>query len=146
MTHALIKNWMITDLITVHVDTTLPDAHKLMKDNKIRRLPVVNDANELIGIVTRGDVRGASPSPATSLNVWELNYLLAKLTVGEFMTRDVLTISPETTITEAAEIMMNKKVSGLPVVNGNNTLVGIITESDLFRIMVSMLQREAAAV
>ena len=136
MTQAQIKDWMVTDIITVHLDTTLPDAHKLMKDNNIRRLPVVNDANELIGIVTRGDVRGASPSPATSLNVWELNYLLAKLTVSEFMTRHVATVSPETTIVEAAELMMHKKVSGLPVVNEGNTLVGIITESDIFRLVV----------
>lgn len=146
MTQAQIKDWMITDIITVHLDTTLPDAHKLMKDHKIRRLPVVNDAKELIGIVTRGDVRGASPSPATSLNVWELNYLLAKLTVSEFMTRNVITVSPTTTIIEAAEIMMTKKVSGLPVVDEHNVLVGIITESDLFRVMVKMLQTEPAAV
>lgn len=143
MTQAQIKDWMITDVVTIHIDATLPDAHKLMKDHKIRRLPVVNDAKQLIGIVTRGDVRGASPSPATSLNVWELNYLLAKLHVSEFMTRNVLTVHPDTTIVDTAKLMMEKKVSGLPVVDNKNELVGIITESDLFRVMVAML--EAAA-
>ncbi|MCB0034933.1 MAG: CBS domain-containing protein, partial [Anaerolineales bacterium] len=113
------------------------------KDHKIRRLPVVNDANQLIGIVTRGDVRGASPSPATSLNVWELNYLLAKLHVSEFMTRNVLTVHPDTTIVDTAKLMMEKKVSGLPVVDNKNELVGIITESDLFRVMVTMLETES---
>ncbi len=143
MTQAQIKDWMITDVVTIHIDATLPDAHKLMKDHKIRRLPVVNDAKQLVGIVTRGDVRGASPSPATSLNVWELNYLLAKLHVSEFMTRNVLTVHPDTTIVDTAKLMMEKKVSGLPVVDNKNELVGIITESDLFRVMVAML--EAAA-
>lgn len=143
MTQAQIKDWMITDVVTIHIDATLPDAHKLMKDHKIRRLPVVNDANQLIGIVTRGDVRGASPSPATSLNVWELNYLLAKLHVSEFMTRNVLTVHPDTTIVDTAKLMMEKKVSGLPVVDNKNELVGIITESDLFRVMVTMLETES---
>lgn len=143
MTQTQIKDWMVTDVVTVHIDTALPDAHKLMKDHNIRRLPVVNDSKQLVGIVTRGDVRGASPSPATSLNVWELNYLLAKLKVSEFMTRNVLTVHPETTIVETAKLMMDKKVSGLPVVDKKNELVGIITESDLFRVMVSIL--EAAA-
>lgn len=146
MTKIQIKDWMVTDVITVHLDTTLPDAHKIMKEHNVRRLPVVNDANQLIGIVTKGDIRGASPSPATSLNVWELNYLLAKLKVSEFMTRYVIAVHPETSIQAAAKLMMEKKVSGLPVVDEQNELVGIITESDLFRVMVSMLETTAVPV
>lgn len=131
----LVREWMSTDVITVSPDTTLPEAHQLMMDEEIRRLPVVKN-DRLVGIVTLGDIRGAEPSPATSLSIWELNYLLSKLTVNKIMTADPITISPEATIGEAARTMLENRVSGLPVVNENGKLVGIITESDIFSMVV----------
>jgi acetoin utilization protein AcuB len=95
---------------------------------------VKND--RLVGIVTLGDVRGAEPSGATSLSIWEVNYLLSKLKIEEIMSRNLLTISSNATIGQAAELMLEQKVSGLPVVDEKKQLVGIITESDIFRMVV----------
>lgn len=81
MKKELVRNWMTQDVITVKPETSLPEAHQIMMDEEIRRLPVVDDENNLVGIVTLGDVRGAQPSPATSLSIWELNYLLSSLSV-----------------------------------------------------------------
>ena len=106
-----------------------------MKDHGIRRLPVVAH-DQVVGIVTLGDVREASPSDASTLSIWELNYLWAQLKVEQVMTRQVLTIAPEALILDAAQIMLDKKVSGLPVVDAQGHLVGIITESDIFRMLV----------
>ena len=136
MKHELVKDWMTANVITVTPDTTLPDAHQLMKQHNIRRLPVLDDKGRLVGVITRGDVRGAEQSEATTLSIWEVNYLLAKLTVGKIMTSDPLIVSPEATIEEAAKIMLDNKVSGLPVVDETSKEVGIITESDIFRMVV----------
>ena len=135
MKKELVKDWMTRAVVTVTLDVTLPEAHRLMEDKKIRRLPVL-EKGQVVGIVTRGDVRGAEPSGATSLSIWEVNYLLAKLKVGELMTRHPATISAEETIGEAARLMLEKKISGLPVVDNEQRLVGIITESDIFRLVV----------
>ncbi|HET9495853.1 MAG TPA: CBS domain-containing protein, partial [Chloroflexia bacterium] len=107
----------------------------MMMQKSIRRLPVV-DHGRLVGIVTLGDLREARPSPATSLSIYELNYLLAKLTVGQVMTHNPLTVSPHTPIPTAARIMLEHKVSGLPVVDEDKRPVGIITESDIFRMLI----------
>jgi CBS domain-containing protein len=136
MKHELVKDWMTAGVITVTPDTTLPDAHQLMDKHNIRRLPVLDSKDRLVGVVTRGDVRGAEPSGATTLSIWEINYLLAKLTVERIMTRNPLTVSPETTIEDAAKIMLENKVSGLPVVDESGKEVGVITESDIFRMVV----------
>jgi len=136
MNEELVKDWMTSDVITIDPSVTLPKAHRIMTTRKIRRLPVVNKAGKLVGIVTLGDIRGAEPSQATTLSIWELNYLLTKLQVKRFMTPDPLTISPTATIGEAARIMLDNKISGLPVVDETGTVVGIITESDIFRMVV----------
>jgi acetoin utilization protein AcuB len=138
----LVKDWMTRDVVTVAPDTTLPEAHRLMTDNQIRRLPVMDDGR-LVGIVTRGDVRGAEASAATSLSVWELHYLIARINIDEIMTPDPVIISQDATIGEAAQVMLDNKVSGLPVVNGEGKLVGIITESDIFRIVVQEWKEQA---
>ena len=130
-----VKDWMTRDVISITPDTLLTDAHRLMKEKNIRRLPVMQDG-KLVGIVTRGDVREAEPSSATTLTIWELNYLLSKLKVEQIMTPEVRTIHQEATIAEAAKVMLDHKISGLPVVNGDNRVVGIITESDIFRLVV----------
>jgi CBS domain-containing protein len=136
MIQELVKDWMTRNVITIAPDATLPEAHRLMADNKIRRLPVVRENNTLIGIISRGDVREAEPSDASSLSIWEMNYLLAKLKIDKIMTPDPITIHAEETIGDAASRMLSHKISGLPVVDGNGKLAGIITESDIFRLVV----------
>ena len=136
MKKELVSDWMTQDVITVKPGTTLPQAHQIMMDEEIRRLPVVNDNGILVGIVTLGDVRGAQPSPATSLSIWELNYLLSSLTIEKIMTPTPMTIAPEATIGNAARTMLERRVSGLPVVNKDGTMAGIITESDIFSMVV----------
>lgn len=138
----MVKEWMTPDPIMIRPDTTLPEAHRLMMDHSIRRLPVV-DGERLVGIVTLGDVRGAEPSGATSLSIWEVNYLVSRLQVEEIMTPEPLTISEEATLGEAAQTMLKYKVSGLPVLDEEGYVVGIITESDIFRMVVQNWLKEA---
>lgn len=133
MQRRLVRDWMTPHPISVDPKTSLPDAHRLMKDSRIRRLPVV-DHGRLVGIVTLGDVREAEPSDATSLSIYEIHYLLSKLSIDRIMTRDPLTIAPDATIRQAARLMLDNKIGGLPVVDAQGALVGIITESDIFRI------------
>jgi acetoin utilization protein AcuB len=135
MKQELVKDWMTRNVVAITPDTALPEAHHLMTDQRIRRLPVVKDGL-LVGIVTLGDVRGAEPSGATSLSIWELNYLSSKVKIEEIMNRNLITISPNATISQAAGLMLEHKISGLPVVDNARGLVGIITESDIFRMVV----------
>lgn len=132
----LVRDWMSRDVITVTPDTTLPEADQLLIQNTIRRLPVVDENGRLIGIVTYGDIREARPSQAVSLNMWEMNYLLNRLTIREIMTVNPVTITPDATIGEAAKKMLANMIGGLPVVDRQGKLVGIITESDIFRLVV----------
>lgn len=136
MKKEIVRNWMSQDVITVKPKTTLPEAHQIMMDEEIRRLPVVDDDFMLIGIITLGDVRGAQPSPATSLSIWELNYLLSSLLVEKIMTPRPVTIKAEATIGDAARTMLEHRISGLPVVDEEGKLAGIITESDIFSMVV----------
>jgi acetoin utilization protein AcuB len=131
-----VSNWMTPDPITVKLDTTLPEVHQIMVSEEIRRLPVVDEKGCLLGIVTLGDVRGAQPSPATSLSIWEMNYLLSSLDVEKIMTPDPITVHPDQTVGEAARIMLENRISGLPVTDEEGCLVGIITESDIFSMVV----------
>lgn len=136
MKQELVNVWMTKNVITAQPDTTLPEAHQIMMASSIRRLPVVEKNGRLIGIVTLGDIRGAQPSEATSLSIWEMNYLLANLKLKKIMSPDPVTIKPEATIGEAARLMLENKVSGLPVVGSDGKLQGIITESDIFSMVV----------
>ncbi len=133
--NVMVREWMTSPVISIAPETPISDAHRLMKAQGIRRLPVV-ERNQIVGIITLGDVREASPSDATTLSIWELNYLWAQLKVERIMTRKLLTIAPEAPILNAAQIMLEHKVSGLPVVDGRGYLVGMITESDIFRMLV----------
>ena len=132
-----VKYWMKSDPVTVSEETLLIDAKKIMRNHKIRRLPVLK-GDKLIGIVTLSGLREAQPSKATSLSIHELNYLLAKMTVGEIMTRKVVTCPPDMTMEKAAVLGTKYRVGALPVVE-NNRLVGIITESDIYRAFLQML-------
>ncbi len=139
--NVMVKDWMINPVITIDASSPISSAHQMMKNNNVRRLPVLNN-DKLVGIVTIGDVREASPSDATTLSIWELNYLWAQLTVEKVMTSSPLTVSSDTPILEAAETMLEKKVSGLPVVD-EDKLVGILTESDIFRMLVKSRTSQA---
>jgi len=131
-----VRDWMTSPVITINEDATLPEACELIRQHKIRRLPVVNKEGKLVGIVTRGDLRGAQPSEATTLSIWELNYLLSKLKIAKIMSPDAITIPMDATLSEAAQVMIDSKISGLPVVDEKGDLVGMITESDIFRMVV----------
>lgn len=134
----LVKDRMSHNPITIRSDTSLPDALKIMRENKIRRLPVLDKGGKLVGIVSEKDLLHASPSSATSLSVWEITALLANVKVAELMTKDVITVAEDCAIEEAARIMADRKIAGLPVMRGD-VLVGIITETDLFKIFVELM-------
>ena len=136
MKKELVKDWMSADVITISSETTLPEAHQIMTTEEIRRLPVVDRDGRLIGIVSIGDIRSAEPSPATSLSIWEMNYLLSALTIDKIMTHHPKTIAAEATLAEAARMMLEYRVSGLPVVDDDFHVIGIITESDIFSMVV----------
>lgn len=136
----MVKDWMTTNPVTIDPETNLPKAHSLMKEHKVRRLPVVKN-HELVGIVTLGDVREAGPSDATSLSIYELNYLLANLTVADIMSKPVITIGADSSLHDAAALMLGKKIGGIPVMSGKE-LVGIITESDVFRAIMEILRED----
>jgi len=124
--------------ITVREDEKVEDALNLMRKKKVRRLPVLDAKGKLVGIVSEKDLLYASPSPATTLSVYEMHYLLSKLEVKEVMTRDVITVTEFAPIEEAARVMVDSKIGGLPVMRGD-TLVGIITETDLFKVFLELL-------
>jgi acetoin utilization protein AcuB len=124
--------------VTIREDEAVPDALKLMREDKVRRLPVLNKEGKLVGIVSEKDLLYASPSPATSLSIYEVHYLLTKVKVHDVMTQKVITVTEFMPIEEAARIMVDSKIGGLPVMRGE-TLVGIITETDLFRIFLELL-------
>lgn len=132
----IIKEHMATKVATVSPDTPIMEARKKMKEHGVRRLPVIEDG-KLMGIVTEGDIQEAGPSDATSLNVWELNYLLGQITVKEVMAEEVLTVGPDETIEKAALIMRENQVAGLPVMEEG--LVGIITESDILDTIIEVV-------
>lgn len=132
-----VSRFMQTNVITIPSDTFITDAQRIMQENNVRRLPVV-DKGKLAGIITRTRLRDAAPSVATSLNTWELHYLLSKITVRDVMERNVLTTGPDVAIEEAAAIMAENRIGAMPVMD-DGRLVGIITATDLFRLLVNVL-------
>jgi acetoin utilization protein AcuB len=128
----LIKDWMTKDPVTITEDTSMIKAIHTMKERRFRRLPVVA-GGKLVGMVTDRDLKEASPSKATSLDVHELYYLLAELQVQEIMSRNPISVSQDDTVEHAAQVMLEHTISGLPVVDGGGKVVGIITQSDVFR-------------
>jgi acetoin utilization protein AcuB len=134
----LVRELMTPNPVTVHPDTPVPNALRLMRERKVRRLPVVDAHGRLVGIVSDKDLLYASPSPATTLSMWEIPELLGKLKVEKVMTHDVITVAEKTPLEEAARIMADKKIGGLPVMQGPD-LVGIITETDLFKSLLELL-------
>ena len=133
----LVGNRMTSNPITCKPDLSIAEAMEWMKREKVRRFPVVDDAGKLVGIVTDKDLVHASPSSATSLSMWEISYLLSKVKVAEVMTKKVITIEEDCPIEEAARLMADSKIGGLPVMR-DGMLVGIITESDLFKVFLEL--------
>jgi acetoin utilization protein AcuB len=133
-----VKDRMTQHPITVHEDTPISKALELMRRENVRRFPVIDDDGKMVGIVLEKDLLYASPSPATTLSLFEIHTLLAKVTVGSVMTRDVITISEEAPLEEAARIMADNDIGGLPVMRGDR-LVGIITETDIFKTFLELL-------
>jgi acetoin utilization protein AcuB len=133
----LVKNWMSKNVISVDVNDSMHDAMKLMKENKIRMLPVMKEG-ELVGIITDRDIKRASASDATTLEIHELTYLMIRIKVIDIMNKNPITVRFDHTLEETAEILLNNKISGVPVVGDERGVVGIITQTDLFRALISM--------
>ena len=134
----LVQNWMTSEAIYVTPDTSLLKMGKLMRDKKISRLPVVDEDERVVGIVSDRDVSDASPSKATSLDMYEMHYLLAGIKARDIMTPKPVTISPIDTVEKAAMILLDRKISGLPVVEESGRLVGVISEHDVFKALVAI--------
>ncbi|NLY74464.1 MAG: CBS domain-containing protein [Firmicutes bacterium] len=132
-----VRDRMTVNPVTIAENAPISEAGELMRKNKIARLPVVKDG-KLIGIITEADLLKLSPSAATTLSVWELNYVLSKIKVSEGMTKNPITISPDATLEEAAMIMREKNVGALPVVE-EGRLIGIITESNIFDAFIDLM-------
>ena len=130
---------MSANPITISPNTTVADASEIMRTHKFRRLPVVDTNGKLAGIVTDRDLREVSPSPATTLSIFELNYLLAKMQVKEVMKKEVISIREDATIEEAALLMHTNKIGGLVAVDADGKVVGIITETDIFECFVEVM-------
>ncbi|MBZ2171021.1 CBS domain-containing protein [Nitratidesulfovibrio sp. SRB-5] len=134
----LIREWMTKDVITVTPDTSMMKASKILKENRIRRLPVVDAEGRLIGIVSDRDIKEASPSKATTLDMHELYYLLSEIKVKDIMTRDPFTVRADDTVETVALNMIEKRIGGLPVIDDAGKLVGIISDSDVFKVLITI--------
>lgn len=133
----LVKGWMTSDVITVDEDTSMMKASQIMKENNIRRLPVMRKG-KLVGMVTDRDIKEASPSKATTLDVHELYYLLSELKIKDIMKKNLITVGPEESVEKAAVKMLEHRISGVPVVNDKGKVVGVITQGDIFKVLVSL--------
>ncbi len=131
----LVKGWMSSDVISVEEEASMMKASVLMKENNIRRLPVIRKG-KLVGLVTDTDFKEASPSKATTLDIYEISYLLSEIKVKELMSKDVIYVKPDETIEFAAVLMLENKISGLPVINDQQKLIGVITETDIFKALI----------
>lgn len=132
-----VSRFMHANVLTIPSNTLITDAQQIMQQNSIRRLPVV-DNGKLVGIITRNRLREAAPSAATTLSVWELHYLLSKLSVREIMVTEVLTTTPEATVEDTAATMAEHRIGAMPVMEGDK-VIGIITATDLFRLLIDVL-------
>ncbi len=133
----LTKNWMTKNVITINADESMNKAAALMKQYKIKSLPVI-EKEHLVGVVTNGDLKRSSASDATSLDVWEMAYLITKIKIRDIMTKKVATVHPLLTVDEAAEILLEKGIPCVPVMDDSNKLIGILTRSDILKVMISL--------
>jgi len=133
----LVKNWMSENVITIDANDSMHDAMRLLKEHNIRMLPVLKKG-KLFGIITDRDLKKASASDATTLEIHELLYLLTKIKVKDIMTKAVITVPPDYTAEETAQVLLRNKISGAPVVDADGQLVGAITQADIFRVLISL--------
>jgi len=133
----LVKNWMSKNVVSIDVNDSMRNAMRLLKKHGIRMLPVMKKG-KLVGIVTDRDLKKASASDATSLEGHELLYLLEKIEVKDIMTKDPIIVPPDYTAEETAQVLLENKISGAPVVDDNGQVAGVITQTDLFRVLISL--------
>lgn len=134
-----VKDNMVSGPITIGPDQSVSEAIDLMSENRLHRLPVVDKNGKLAGLITEGVITSNTPNNATSLSVFELNYLLNKLTIKDIMIKDVITIGKDALLEEAATILRKNDIGCLPVVDEDNTLIGIITHNDIFTAFIDLL-------
>ncbi len=140
-----VKDWMTRRPVTVRRGTSILETREMMDDEQVRRLLVVDDDGTLIGVVTSGDLREAWPSPVSSLEPFERKAALSEIPIEDMIDADPITIQPDATIQEAADLMFQHKIGGLPVIEGSDHLIGVITQSDLIRGLVRMLDEQQRA-
>jgi len=133
----ILRDLMSSPVIAVSPETSVIDARQRMEKERIRHLMVTGRENEVLGIITDRDIRLQLPSQATSLSVWELNYLLLQVTVERVTTHSVITVGPQRPAADAARLMLEQKIGALPIVDAGR-LVGIVTETDMLRAFVRM--------
>ena len=133
----LVKNWMSQNVITIDELDSMQNAIKLLKENRVTMLPVTK-GGKLVGIATDRDLKKASASTVTTLEIHELLYLLAKIKIEVIMTKNPVTVPPDFTLEETSELLLNNKISGAPVVDSDGQIVGVITKSDIFRALISL--------
>lgn len=133
----LVKYWMSPQVFSIDADASMQDAVNLMKKYTIRMLPVTRK-EKLVGVLTDRDLKRASASDATTLEIHELLYLLSKIKVKDIMSKNPITVSPDLTVEETAEILLKNKISGAPVLNDRGKIVGVITQSDIFKVLIAL--------
>ncbi|MGB6066000.1 MAG: CBS and ACT domain-containing protein [Desulfomonilaceae bacterium] len=141
----LVKYWMRRDVVTVDIDDSMQHAISLIKEHQMPMLPVLKDGR-LAGIITDRDLKRASASDATSLDVHELIYLLSRIRIGDIMSKNPITVPPDYSVEEAAAVLLKNKISGAPVVDTQGRIIGSITQLDLFRALISLTGLEKRGV
>jgi acetoin utilization protein AcuB len=141
----LVKNWMSKPAVTIDANDFMNDAIKLLKHQNIKMLPVL-EKGKLVGIVTDRDLKRASASDATALEIHELLYLISKIKIKEIMTKNPITVPQDYTVEETAEILLKHNISGVPVVDRFRDVVGTITQNELFRILISLTGAEKRGI
>jgi acetoin utilization protein AcuB/CBS domain-containing protein len=138
-----IRFWMRVPVVTVNLAAPVSEALALMREHDVRRLPVIIDTGELRGMITQGDIRGADVLRVSGMDPLDIGDALRRIKVYQVMTEQPLAVTPETGLREAAMLMIENKIGGMPVVDTNSIVIGIITESDLFEALVQQLDRVA---
>lgn len=141
----LVKERMSSPVISIDPDTPIMEALKTMQSRRIRRMPVISKKGKMVGIVSDKDLLNAAPSDATTLSVWEMNYLLSQVKVQDVMTKNVMSVTEDTPIEEAAFVMAQNKIGGMPVMR-DDQVVGLITETDLFKIFLELMGAQQQGV
>lgn len=140
-----VRDWMRSPVITINLAAPVSQALGLMQDHMIRRLPVVIDTGELCGIITQSDIRGADVFRAAGIDMLDIADVLRHVKVYEVMSERPLSVTPQTSLRDAALMMIEHKIGGLPVIGTSGDVVGIITESDMFEALVQQLDRAATS-